>query len=483
MLEPRRVARFVLATLIFANSFIILAVLYKSRQLRPLADDYCYGAVATLGPFESINHWWSNWSGEVAVYSLKTLLVGSPLANGITFASAIPFFLTVLSLGLTSFLVLQTARPRAFRTKRADTVLLLGLVLSLIPLVWWVSLHLEIGSSDLISNIAGTVLHWQDVNIGYVLAPSLAISLTLLTLKMTHLGRKGLLLIAGIGIAVPLLNPAIGATLIIAGIMLLGLTTGWGQRWDRDLRNSVISLLAGITVGLIIFYSAPGTRNRLEIQETAPLEPARFVAFISNSVSEPLHVLLFPGFILVLLVFFIAGTLIYTAQIKIDLIRLKYLLLGLFSLVFSLIPVTLVSQYLNYAAPWHWVSLYTLSFLAVATTGIYLGLVTTQLIGSNAWVLLSTGMFLGIVILTPLMLISIQNMNNEITQRYENWNTGAAVVSVGADITPGSGWGICWAAIEDKFVDVKRNLYPGYEFDRPPTLPLPEQVLLGTNEL
>lgn len=471
------IATLFLVLIVSINAVLILLVLNRGRSLRPFADDYCYGAVATLGVWESWYHWVNSWAGELILYALKTLLVGMPLATGIPFSSLVAFTATALGIGFLSY---QIFRQSIIRWPLGSQVMRIsvGLAVATTSLVtWWVSLQIGSPGNQGISVLTNSVTHWQDVNVGYVLAPSISLVLLIQVLAKNGGGGRQFASAFLIGLSVPLLSPLVGMAALILLPTLLFLAGLWGHVWERHQRRVYFVAVGGLSLGLVMLMLIPGTRTRLSIQGSNPIEASTLLAFISNEYTAGFGLIINWGLVYILVTFFILGTIISATEIVIGIQRLLLVTLGLFATGLLLIPVTISSQYFNYAASWHWIPFYLVIFMAMSSLGLLIGVVTFKLSRQHSWILMVVSCFTLLSVVIPASTIYIQSLTNSISARDAEWVQGATQMSMFGDVTPGSGWGFCWSLIEGNFPSINRTLFDGYEKDSPPTLPLPLDLL------
>jgi len=102
------------------SAVLVLLVLWQSRALRPIQDDYDMALYALEGPIGGTYLRWSDWSGDVWTNLINVVFVGLPLVHLPLWAgSLVPFALTA---GTAVLLVLVISIPRfpALRRLCAD---------------------------------------------------------------------------------------------------------------------------------------------------------------------------------------------------------------------------------------------------------------------------------------------------------------------------------------------------------------------------
>ena len=99
---------------------MVAFVIWTSRLLRPLADDYEIAVAANAGLIGSITGFWQSWSGAVTSTLSLTLFVGLPLRHlPWSVASAIPFLSSAILMAAVGIWLLAPLLPEQSRGDKA----------------------------------------------------------------------------------------------------------------------------------------------------------------------------------------------------------------------------------------------------------------------------------------------------------------------------------------------------------------------------
>lgn len=233
--------------------------------------------------------WMMTWTGDLLSAILVPALVGAPLSYLPLWAgSSIPLLLSLLALGLlTSMLFLYSTGIRS------------GFVAVLVALsagtVWVTSflassifnlpkqvhdLHVWFSSLATINGqVAGTLLHWQTVNVQYVFLPALMIAALFLVIRCLNSNWPlGVALIVGWGFLVgggPLLG--LSALLVVPFVVLYFFRPAFQWRLVATLLAFAFATVAGVIFGI----TTPGAMARREF-----FPESDYVGAVLNSLSD-----------------------------------------------------------------------------------------------------------------------------------------------------------------------------------------------------
>ncbi len=425
------------------GAFSVFFAVALSLQLRPIADDYCWGATtANYGFWGALNHWITTWTGDYTGVLSTTLFTGVPLAIlPFEAASATTFLITQSLLGILGFLLYWLVAGS--RAPIPLPGILFGLLIPSLWLVFWWSTSL--GSMDQL-NLQGprSITHWQNINSGYVILLAVALIWLLLLLRLKVKNRITLI-INGFGIGVWLGGSGLVISLLggLVAFSLLALSIGSSR--SGVSRNFV--WLAGPwflsnTIGWLLAYTSSGTRARRAVLGERTLDAGVFLDFIfPKAIIDWVEILVSPGTILVFVLVFIVGGLLRTTIEKEE-ERSGFKWSGailLLSLILSIISQA--ASFFSYDAFWHVTPSATLIFVSITVFSLVCGRASkTWLSAYSLWPRAS--------ILLVTVLISVGVLNTafvDAQQRLLSWDSGPAPLTGMSDIEATGDWvDRCW---------------------------------------
>ena len=243
---------------------LFLLIVFSATSLRPIADDYCHGAVASDGFLNGVSTWLTTWTGAMYPVLTGVLFVGLPLAVlPLGVSSAVGFIVASLIVGFLAVSAFGFGWKKKIVANIAST---------LIVSISWI-LHLRIVQvvetrpGDMPSDSVGYQLaeiltHWQTVNIGYVFGPALA----MIFLSYGFFGpfRYPWLRLITIFLSSILVGQSgyvFGGTWVIVFLVLAILFWLRGQR--VHIKNFGIGIL-GVIFGLVSGFFFPGSAARAD---------------------------------------------------------------------------------------------------------------------------------------------------------------------------------------------------------------------------
>lgn len=244
-------------------AMVLGLVVAQSSKLRPITDDYCFGASAVNGPVEAIAEWLTVWTGSPFSAVLQVLLIGWPLA-------ALPLWLSsaisYLASGLAVALLITYLLGSSWKAGRLSMSLLVALFATGWFVVFRIAQVLELrAGDDPIGNrsweFAEITTHWQTVNTGYVTGSSLAmIALAWAFLSHRLASRRARLI--SIGIASLLVAWTTYAFAVALAAALLITAFGLYLREKSPYANRAAFASLAILSGVATTFLFPGARAR-----------------------------------------------------------------------------------------------------------------------------------------------------------------------------------------------------------------------------
>ena len=416
---------------------IVASTVWTSRLLRPIADDYAFGVVASDGLLASVFSWWNNWSGDLTGMFVLSLLVGMPLAFlPWSLASAVPFlsasfFMAALGLRFQRSCFLNTVG----KTYRNVQLIRFTSLLAAWWGYWWLPVpQTPVESQSYALALAAT--HWQNVVVGYTM-PAGILCWAWLSLR-DHCDRdswkhSGAFL--GFGLLVGFCGPVFATSSLF--LLMTGTVSSWFRKRSFRSKDTAVSVLVGIgTVsGAVCSNLSPGSQYRATQLST----PAPDTALMLRLLREKLPLGFWDWFSAVgslssLLVIIVTGGVTYLLAPRLEVTRARSLfrsgcvLLG-FALIYSL--ASRAGELFAYEAFWHLIGPRSFMWLGLVSVGTSLGMFLTlrfdlSSIKLSAIMVLAVGLYF--------LLGAVDLMNRQIIDRHEQWELGPAPVYDISDI-------------------------------------------------
>jgi hypothetical protein len=433
---------------------VVIAVARVATDLRPLADDYCHGAKATLGYVGSLAAWFQTWIGDLFQLSITALLVGQPLAHlPFSLASAIPFLVTLLVVGLAAFVAIAGAPVGV----RGDRILFLALAVPILMITWlgfwWVPATIEPSQSTDPWLLAAAMTDWQTVVVQYALVPALLIGAAiLLTFRRGQRPWVRVVLFGLLGLASGLGGLVFGvASLAVVPLLLVGrIIHDRAVSTARVVETSAFTVLCAAGIAIAYFAPGSGVRNASLLgvrpfgEEVTLGELVRWV--LPQGVIQGVGMLVGAGTI----VAFLVGVSIALAGKKLGVVGDPAVIasVGLGLVFFSLViaVASRAADGFSYEAFWHEVVPRTVIFLGVsalgAAVGTWLGRYPHGAGRMAQVVALAAGAVVALAVIGSLLV-----MQSHVQDRLAQWSVGAAPSS---SLDLETKWvQDCWATIED----------------------------------
>lgn len=416
---------------------IVLWVIFESHNLRPIADDYCFGAMSgEFGLFGGVVLMWNVWSGFVSQNFITFLLVGMPLAFlPFDIASAICFIFTAFGMGA---VVLAVNRSIQLPLKLGWGWLVF------IAFMWWTFLwatfalgiqntNLSTANDYNLLSIVSALTFWQNVNSAYVVPLqiifiALAIGWSFSNQKRYPYSSFLIPLVIGVfsgGVApVQMVSLLLVACMIAACIFFMPRTRDWNRNFWIIL--SVAILVSGLICGLF----SPGNAVRSAILKPNFEFTVERVALLLKVTSKQGVGNWLRGYfnigsliILILAIGYSFFTLTRNNQeraIKILIVAASF---SLFALVLSL--ATRLSQEFSGIAYWHHTSSLVCVFISIIFFGIWIGIIIKGV--NNLFV--SGSMYVFFIFALIIGIKANMKMVESIELRHAAWVKGPASIN------------------------------------------------------
>ncbi len=447
--RPLTVATWALAA---AALLMIAFVVWHSRALRPIADDYTIAASARDGLFAGLWQWWQTWSGDATAMFANVLLVGLPLQHlPWALASAVPFLVSALVMAGSIAWITTRSSPAGRRQPVKEVLLVLIPVLIVLWWAfWWSPVVTETGDSSA-SVLAQGITFWQNLNAAYVVTAASLVSAWVFLESRSSRDRAWLL--GGylvVGIAAGMNGPvfALSALIILPVLACACLLRGRNPGRRRAIQWLLAE--AGITLGAAAAHVAPGTQIRAELLPHPAVDlnlAMYFLRLPPSALRDWWNAVISPGTVLI---FLVLGALAYLMTLRgrsYDPVRLTAYgaaLLG-FSLVLSL--VNRASEVFAYVGWWHVLSARTVSWMGICCLAIALGTIGAR--RGRQSLLLPVSVFAAFAALI-LVGASLIGMTDAIATRLPRWEVGPAPVEGISDIeSDGNRFRTAWLELRE----------------------------------
>lgn len=422
---------------------MVAFVIWTSRLLRPIADDYGIAVAANAGLIGSITGFWQSWSGAVTSTLSLTLFVGLPLRHlPWSVASAIPFLSSALLMAAVGIWLLAPLMPEQSRRDKAGSYLVsFAALLATWWGYWWLPAHLNPGESPDFAVALGAT-HWQSVLAGYVI-PMSPLVWAWLYLRTKQVPNPGLSTVVhfSLGVLAGFVSPVFAASSAMT-ILALGLVTVARR---RPLLNSqgfaLISTTVGIVIGALASHFSPGSQYRASLfsrpEDSSNVLLPLITEALPSGVSDWVNAISRPAGFMVVVV--IGGTTFalspgrHLLSIR-PLLRISVGLLG-YSLISYI--VNRASELFVYEAFWHLTGPRAIAWIGLIALAIALGNYLSRFKRSSLTVLaVALSTFIGLYFL----IASLDLMCRQIIDRSEPWDAGPAPVYDISDIEDPDGW-------------------------------------------
>lgn len=429
----RRVAGLAFVAL---SSLVLIYVFWSARLLRPLADDYFYGAFFLKeGLLGGTIHTWNTWAGSLTAQLANFAFIGLPIGFLPWWLSSfLPFVLTV---GVVTFFACWLLAQPVVRSKHFSPTITW---MQIAPITafsylgyWWLPTLFFADDPDTFRFPFSTTF-WQNINIQYILVP---ICITWLWLVI-DLRFRAWWRVLGLGVLGLLVGfgTFVFATSTILACLLFSLSLVFTRRGPVRARLVAWALGAVSTcLALVINLGAPGSRNRAQFLPSPEVD-GNFVADVLTAAlpqgvaswwSEVYNPLYLGLLAFLAAIFWLLGMQFGSGSSR------HFMLLGAsfgsFSL--TLFIINRVSELFAYQAFWHEVTPRIFLWLSIPLFSAGIGAYLAKYSGG----LLATSVVLFIAgVCFALIASSLFVMTVETYSRWTQWEVGPAPVRSVADI-------------------------------------------------
>lgn len=432
---------------------IVLFVIWTSRLLRPIADDYGIAVAASRGLMNSILGFWENWSGALTSTVSLTLFVGFPSAKlPWSVASAIPFLSSAVLVSVVGLWLILPMMPREHGWNRVRSrCCAFAVFLAAWWGYWWLPVHLSPGPS-LDYAVALGATHWQSVLAGYVIPMAPLVWAPLVLESKPRIGqRPRAFAYFALGILAGFTSPVFAASALALALILAVVVAAWDKLAFHRYHLPFLTVIIGTVAGALGSHFSPGSQYRATLmsgpKDFSDFFSQVFVDAVPNGLGDWFSSVAGPGALVVLLT--VTGTtyLLSPTEGAVTTARLLMTAGGL--LVFSLISflVNRISEIFVYEAFWHLTGPRAIAWLGLVTLAIALGSRLARFSGSSAMRLV---VVLSTCICLYFLIGALDLMCRQIVDRSEPWEIGPAPVYDISDIEDPHGWILpTWLELKD----------------------------------
>lgn len=427
----------------------LMFLIFYSFDLRPAADDYCFGSIAAeFGFFGGYIHWLKIWSGYFYPMLVQHIVVGLPLAYlSDSFISSIPFLLALFGFGFTTYTLVVARYPMLIKKK--------FIFVLCISFFWWIFLWIgeSFGIYNNMTYLSGRSLtHWQTLN-GEFFSIQLFISALILAIAKINTLKKPFMIMAILllGFTLGTSRTAFALTILVVSVSAI-FYFFYIQLKKGVLNHYYLILLFLFSIFLVVgFYvsqNTPGHLNRASIINASVtfnynrlIEASIYVLRNTFYIFADLNLNLGSVFVFVFS-FFLIPYFLSTEKENID--KNFFLKASLFTFLISLLltAVTVFAQFLTYAGWYHHMVSYFFIFLSMFFIAIYFHLA----LGFRFVCLKPLALLIFFVVTTYTNIYAI----GSIVDRHETWIKGPATIDGISDIADPEGWQrACWNNLDE----------------------------------
>lgn len=430
--------------MLFSGAFISTAafIVWTSRLLRPIADDYGAGVLASKGFFYSVGYSWTNWSGAVIESVVGTLLVGLPLAwFPWPFASSLSFLIAAV------LMVIIGVRMQTLHYRPSDNYWSLKFSLTLFAALfaswcsfWWLPVpSVPVESESYAIALAAT--NWQAVVTKYATSTAIVVLVWMvIQARLIEYRKPQAPMYLLLGVLNGLNHQVLSAS--STAFIILWLTISFIRRksFGNQTRVPMVLMALASMIGMVVSYLSPGSRNRMESLQTPSMGKDLLTRLVSDALPRGLSDWFFASVSWSsLLVFIVVGGVTYLFSPHCELAKARSMAfmgcgLSVFALIYSL--ASRAGQLFSYEAFWHLIGPRSVVWLSVVALATSLGMFLACRFDSS---LVKGVIIASLAIGTYFVVNSVDLMNRQIIDRSEQWEVGPAPMYDTSDINDPSG--------------------------------------------
>lgn len=427
---------------------IFLLYSWLAVKIRPIADDYCAAARASLGFFDSSSTLSSNWSGDYLQIIVNYFFVGLPgLIAPLYILGITSILIPLVSLILfVTTLLKQTARSIPTLDSKIRSTGLIGYLVLVWFFYWSAPASINIyGKNDSFLSADETfsaVFGWPTVISQYLTVPLLIGFLIFGAMNWYSL-RIPLFLFSGF------LAGVSGYALALAVIASTFLFMFFQKTRFRLLE--FLSLQFGVFAGLLISFFSDGAQKRASVLIDPEIKPS-FSSLLRSSFVSAVEVGVSAVNLGVLITFSLTffSTIIYLRHSKSRhrlVFHSRWVIRSIIFLVLYFLSIS-ASEFFTYEAFWHLITFKTLLFISVLVLAVY---AAGKIVDATLPIFFGKKLLYLLVSLTSVfaILLAVEPYQS-IIDRGDLWLQGNAPLPGISDIDPSGGWvDLCWQELRE----------------------------------
>ena len=438
---------------------LVLWVIWMSKGLRPIADDYSRGAGLTDGPITAVVNLWNSWAGDLATNLVNVVIVGIPLQYlPWSFGSSIAFLASGVMVSIVLLFVINSQTGTNKKLTIPKRLILLPLALVAWWSYWWVNKEFNPNDSFYESTTT-SITFWQNVNATYVFIPSIGIFLWLVIerIRKKHPNNLQVLpLYFLVGFVIGMSGIVFAVSFMI--FVTLMLIASWLDSRSPRAPQILIwaSFITTVFLAALASHFSPGSQNRTTFLPKISLDNETILQLLHTvfpSLSDWLKSLVNPGMAISVIIIVIFATLLTLQGHSFDDQNLRQIGLGLIGFSLILFLVNGFSEVFAYAAFWHRIQGSTILWIGIVSLGVSFALRI-----SKSQIKPSVLVFSGVVV-SIVSTVAVLQMTLEISARSSLWESGPAPTTYIADIEDENGWQrVNWLILRNQIGGPDRGL-------------------------
>lgn len=423
--------------------FMSLYFIWSSRNLRPIADDYCHAARASAGFWKSLNFWFTTWTSDFFAIMVNYFLLAFPLLHWpYSISSAFTFFSSIFVLALLAYYFVYNK----FNLK--DFLIFIPVVI-VSYISFWMTSNIFFGET-IFQNLSNMIFNWQIINSQFIFLTCLLLLFFFRLLKIHFMNKTLSLFIIVFGFLAGTFGVVLGLTVL--SMVLIVIVKSLLEK-NPNLFLKMVLLAFSMSMGLLFSLISPGSQVRAKILRDGWITQSFDLVILfkwtfPTAIFEFFQGIMHAGSLVVILFGVLSGVLLIRSNNQVHRKKTIEDFLILFNLAFLASIVSQLSEAFSYVAFWHLVIPYLLIYLSLFLLGVIIGKSSDLFVVNPA--LLATILFLTLGISTA----NLSKVSSETLERRLLWQVGPAPILGISDIESKSDW------VFDCWMDMKK--YKGY---------------------
>jgi hypothetical protein len=396
------------------------------QDLRPIADDYCIASASDTTLLGSYKFWFNSWIGDLLTIFNAYIFLGWPILNlPYGAGSFVALFVTLIALTFAVYKIIFPSKKLKLNSKKGLFLLLTVFMFTVASwfTYWWLPAFLAVensGTSTIYEQFLATVLHWQIVNLQYVLQLSIGMVITLFILDR-KLSKCAIPISLVLGFIVGNSGYVLAATLFSLVLLEFMPRLGTGHSFPKVFKSQEFLFLFAIFIGSLISLTSPGAElRRSHFAESTNL--GVIFPFITKAIEDWIDLIFSPTSIYVILAsaalhrfLNLINYELNNEKLQINTLRLAYLSAACF-------VISKISEIFSYGAFWHEIAPRTFTYLFFVALGF---LLSSKILNRNIMFYFP----ITFLITASVLLVSVfglSQVSDRVEIRRELWEVGPA---------------------------------------------------------